>query len=155
MADCLCLVQLVPDCFYEVIARVARKMEPERYSLLFPLHPLPAALCGPGAGGTGVGDDGPATTSEDNDDGEGGNEVGGVSGSPLPMVVHPTHLFHMCLQGGRLTTAAWYLPLVRDDMAHEAALRCERCSATRDRGGACTSLAICTGCIGLERSEAL
>ncbi|CAM9372899.1 unnamed protein product, partial [Sphacelaria rigidula] len=38
MTDCVYLAQLAPECFHEVIARVARKAEPELYSLLFPLH---------------------------------------------------------------------------------------------------------------------
>ncbi|CAM9363492.1 unnamed protein product, partial [Ectocarpus sp. 6 AP-2014] len=38
MSDSVYLAQLAPECFHEVVARVARKAEPERYPLLFPLH---------------------------------------------------------------------------------------------------------------------
>ncbi|CAN0381750.1 unnamed protein product, partial [Phaeothamnion confervicola] len=45
--EAVALAQLVPECFYEVIARVARKMEPEHYPLLFPF-PLRLAAAGGG-----------------------------------------------------------------------------------------------------------
>lgn len=90
MLDGVYLAQLAPECFHEVVARVARKAEPERYALLFPLHRVSG---------------------------------GGCVGSRWGCWVHPTHLFHECVSAGKLTTAAWYLPLVRDDVAYDAAQR--------------------------------
>ncbi|CAN0490229.1 unnamed protein product, partial [Laminaria digitata] len=68
MSDCVYLAQLVPECFHEVVARVARKAEPERYALLFPMHLVvdgdggerkstaaAAAPAGSGSGRAGVG----------------------------------------------------------------------------------------------------
>lgn len=117
MTDCVYLAQLAPECFHEVIARVARKAEPELYSLLFPLH----LVSGGGAEEGGVKVDGL--------EGEGGGvrkegeEDVGVGSGGWGKWVHPTHLFHECVLVGRLTTAAWYLPLVRDDVAYDASQR--------------------------------
>lgn len=121
MSDSVYLAQLAPECFHEVIARVARKAEPERYALLFPLH--------------FVSDDGQAKKSspatemrkETGGSGEsfragGGREVISV-GPSWGRWVHPTHLFHHCVSTGRLTTAAWFLPLVRDNIAYDAVQR--------------------------------
>ncbi|CAM9214804.1 unnamed protein product [Scytosiphon promiscuus] len=55
--------------------------------------------------------------------GEGGGGGGGGVGPGWGRWVHPTHLFHECVSSGRLTTAAWYLPLIRDDVAYDAARR--------------------------------
>lgn len=106
MTDCVYLAQLAPECFHEVIARVARKAEPERYALLFPLH-----LVGSGVSGGGR-----------------RKIAGGEAGGESTLVAcgrwsHPTHLFDDCVSAGKLTTAAWYLPLVRDDLAYDAAQR--------------------------------
>ncbi|CAM9160014.1 unnamed protein product, partial [Chrysoparadoxa australica] len=84
------LCQLAPLCFLEVMARVARKMEPERYSVLFPLWLLS-----------------PSEPSESKQ-----------------LMVQPAHLLHESLRLGKLTTAAWYLPLVRDNITVDALPRC-------------------------------
>lgn len=125
MSDCVYLAQLAPECFHEVVARVARKAEPERYSLLFPLHMVGNAK-EEGSLRRGVETSGEAAHSS----GRGGRRRGREELAVDPAVgprwgrwVHPTHLFHECVSAGRLTTAAWYLPLVRDDVAYDAASR--------------------------------
>lgn len=120
MSDGVYLAQLAPECFHEVVARVARKAEPERYALLFPLHLV---------GGDGDGGHGDAAREEAGEQVRGGGAGAGAGGGGVGIGprwgrwVHPTHLFHECVSAGKLTTAAWYLPLIRDDVAYDAARR--------------------------------
>ena len=140
MSDCVYLAQLVPECFHEVIARVARKAEPERYGLLFPMHLVAdgdhgaerkstASAVGSRSGGDGVGG-GDGTAGESvwwrgcrGEGGWGGEREGAGLGPSWGHWVHPTHLFHECISAERLTTAAWYLPLIRDDVAYDTVQR--------------------------------
>lgn len=115
MMDCVHVAQLAPECFHEVVARVARKAEPESYALLFPLY----LVCS----GSGASDSVSANGAESlAREGEGEGNGGDRASSPGRWM-HPTHLFDQCVSAGRLTTAAWYLPLVRDDVAYDAAQR--------------------------------
>lgn len=147
MSDSVYLAQLAPECFHEVVARVARKAEPERYALLFPLHLVAggdppagdqkeaaaataaadraAAVAAEVSGSTAAPEEG--VMSERAGAGRMGGRVGGGGGGGVGpgwgRWVHPTHLFHECVSSGKLTTAAWYLPLIRDDVAYDAAQR--------------------------------
>ncbi|CAN0494986.1 unnamed protein product, partial [Ectocarpus sp. 12 AP-2014] len=145
MSDSVYLAQLAPECFHEVVARVARKAEPERYPLLFPLHLVRGApetekeetekvfsvsggTSGGGGGGGGGNSGGGRARSVEGVNceraGAGGvGQVGRCVGPRWGRWVHPTHLFHDCVSSGKLTTAAWYLPLIRDDVAYDAAQR--------------------------------
>ncbi|CAN0223639.1 unnamed protein product, partial [Ectocarpus sp. 4 AP-2014] len=144
VSDSVYLAQLAPECFHEVVARVARKAEPERYPLLFPLHLVCGApdaeeeetekvsnvsggISGGGGGGGGNNSGGRARFEEAVNGeraGAGGvGQVGRCVGPRWGRWVHPTHLFHDCVSSGKLTTAAWYLPLIRDDVAYDAAQR--------------------------------
>jgi hypothetical protein len=76
--------QLQHNWLLETVARVARKMEHEWHSLLFPLHF--AAL-----------NSTTAATTADSDELE---------------AAYPTHLFHASLVQNKLITAAWFLPLI-------------------------------------------
>lgn len=120
MSDSVYLAQLAPECFHEVVARVARKAEPERYALLFPLHRV--------SGDHHLGQEEeegrpPATKVMGEKMSSRRTGGGGGVGARWGRWVHPTHLFHECISAGKLTTAAWYLPLVRDDVAYDAAQR--------------------------------
>lgn len=134
MSDAVYLAQLAPECFHEVVARVARKVEPERYALLFPLH----LVGGDGGHGDARVEAAAAAAAVSSAAPAGGvvservgarraEEVRGGDGAGVGprwgRWVHPTHLFHECVLAGKLTTAAWYLPLIRDDVAYGAAQR--------------------------------
>lgn len=132
MSDAVYLAQLAPECFHEVVARVARKAEPERYALLFPLHLVGgdsghgeevAAAASAAPAGSVAGEGVRARRPEEV--GGGAAAAGGVAGvgPRWGRWVHPTHLFHECVSAEKLTTAAWYLPLIRDDVAYDAAQR--------------------------------
>ncbi len=92
--DSVCLCQMVPECFLEVIARTARKVEPELASFLFPIHLItaPSKLL--------LGD-------IDHDLKEGHHH---------DFRAFPAHLVHECIVLNRLETATWYIPLIRDDI---------------------------------------
>ena len=126
MTDSVYLAQLAPECFHEVVARVARKTEPERYGLMFPLHRTVEEddQHGASTAATRAHLEGPQDNGERRGGGA-GCKTSGVVGLGLSWgrLVHPTHLFHECVTAGRLTTAAWFLPLVRDDVAYDAARR--------------------------------
>lgn len=125
MTDSLYLAQLAPECFHEVVARVARKTEPELYGLMFPLH----RAVGEEDSQQGASRRYPQVAVNDHSGNgriqwrEGGQLEASSLGPSWGRLVHPTHLFHECITAGRLTTAAWYLPLVRDDVAYDAAMR--------------------------------
>ncbi len=89
----VCLSQVAPECFLEVLARVARKVEPELASFLFPIHLItaPSKLL---LGNIGL----------ENIKGNHGIEA------------YPAHLVHECILLNRLETATWYLTLIRDDI---------------------------------------
>jgi hypothetical protein len=88
--------QLQHNWLLETVARVARKMEHEWHSLLFPLHfaaldsNTDTTASATGAAVCGTGND---SSSE-------------LEGA------YPTHLFHASLVQGKLITAAWFLPLI-------------------------------------------
>jgi hypothetical protein len=84
--------QLQHNWLLETVARVARKMEHEWHSLLFPLHF--AAL-----------NSNPITNVVD-------SGVSGDDSSSELEGAYPTHLFHASLVQGKLITAAWFLPLI-------------------------------------------
>lgn len=162
MLDCVYLAQLVPACFHEVVARVARKAEPERYALLFPLHLIgDDGQADPQRSTLAVGKS-PEGVSDGFKDVEGGAEGKEIAASDVrrrwrkrkgDRVVtagpnwgrwaHPTHLFHECVSAGRFTTAAWYLPLVRDDVAYDAAQRYVAHMANGARGNAAHVRLVC------------
>lgn len=134
MTDSVYLAQLAPECFHEVVARVARKTEPELYGLMFPLH----RAMGEEDSQQGASAAAARRYSQEAVNGNGGygdsrsGRMEGREGRQLETsslgpswgrLVHPTHLFHECITAGRLATAAWYLPLVRDDVAYDAAMR--------------------------------
>lgn len=125
MTDAVYLAQLAPGCFHEVVARVARKTEPELHSLLFPIHVGDEARRGRSGSGNGresaVKPDWESSSLLEGGDGGSGDDDG--YGPDWGRWAHPTHLFHDCLVAGKLTTAAWYLPLIRDDTAYNAARR--------------------------------
>ncbi len=91
--DTVRLSQVAPECFLEVLARVARKVEPELASFLFPIHLItaPSKLL--------LGNIGIENITDDHG-----------------IVAYPPHLVHECILVNRLKTATWYLTLIRDDI---------------------------------------
>jgi hypothetical protein len=89
--------QLQHNWLLETVARVARKMEHEWHSLLFPLHFAALDSNSNTAATTAIGTVGSGSSDDSSSELEG---------------AYPTHLFHASLVQGKLITAAWFLPLI-------------------------------------------